>query len=361
MQYRQLGNSSLLISTIGFGAMSLGQGEAENTRLVDRALDRGINFFDTADLYEQGENEKKLGRMLKGKRERVVLASKVGNQLRKDGSGWDWNPQKEYIIKSVDGSLSRLQTDRIDLYQLHGGTLEDPIDETIEAFEILQQQGKIRYYGISSIRPNVIREWVRRSRMVSVMMQYSLLDRRPEESCLELLKENHIGVLARGSLAKGLLAGKPAEVYLDHSREEVEEAARAIQTLSGAHRNAAQTAIQFVLQHPAITSAVVGLRTMEQLEGIVANGTKGEGMERTGMERSGSEPSGSEPSGMEPSGMERSGIERSGMEKEGLEQRKSEGEGVKREAETTEVPALQEKEINSLFGKVNANKYELHR
>ena len=269
MQYKQLGNSSLLVSTIGFGCMSLGPEEAENTRLIHRALDLGINLFDTADIYEKGENEKKLGRILKEKREQVVLVTKVGNQLRSDGMGWEWNPRKPYILASVEESLARLQTDRIDLYQLHGGTLEDPIDETIEAFELLQQQGKIRYYGISSIRPNVIREWVRRSRMVSVMMQYSLLDRRPEESCLGLLKEKGIGVLARGSIAKGLLAGKPAEAYLDYSAVQVEQAALAVRSLTGPHRSAAQVAVQFVLKEPAVTSAVVGLRTQRQLEEIV--------------------------------------------------------------------------------------------
>jgi aryl-alcohol dehydrogenase-like predicted oxidoreductase len=87
---------------------------------------------------------------------KVIIATKVGNQWRADGSGWDWNPNKDYIISAVEQSLKRLQTDYIDLYQLHGGTMEDPIDETIEAFEQLQKQGKIRYYGISSIRPTVI-------------------------------------------------------------------------------------------------------------------------------------------------------------------------------------------------------------
>jgi aryl-alcohol dehydrogenase-like predicted oxidoreductase len=96
-----------------------------------------------------------------------------------------------------------------------------------------------------------------------------LLDRRPEESCLGLLKENGIGVLARGSLANGLLAGKPAEAYLDHSAADVEAAALAVRALSGGHRSAAQTAVQFVVQEPAITSAVVGFRTIEQLDGIV--------------------------------------------------------------------------------------------
>ncbi len=263
---RQLGSSDLLISSVGFGCMSLGESEAENTHLVHRALDLGINFFDTADLYEKGLNEEKLGRMLKGKRDRAVVATKAGNRWRSDGSGWDWNPGKEYILQAVEKSLVRLQTDRIDLYQLHGGTTEDPIDETIAAFELLQRQGKIRYYGISSIRPNLIREYVRRSRMVSVMMQYSLLDRRPEENCLGFLKENGIGVLARGCLAKGLLVDKMAVPYLGHNREEVARAARAIRGISGSFRTQAQSALTFVLDHPAIVSAVTGIRTPEQLE-----------------------------------------------------------------------------------------------
>ena len=163
-------------------------------------------------------------------------------------------------------SLERLQTDYIDLYQLHGGTIDDPIDETIEAFEILKQQGKIRCYGISSIRPNVIREYIKRSNIVSVMMQYSLLDRRPEESCLELLQQHQIGVLARGPVAKGLLVDKPASSYLNYSQSEIEIAANAITAISGNRRNAAQTALRFVLTHAAITTAVVGIRTGAQLE-----------------------------------------------------------------------------------------------
>lgn len=106
------------------------------------------------------------------------------------------DPSKAYIKEAVKHSLRRLQTDYIDVYQLHGGTIDDPIDETIEAFEELQQEGVIRYYGISSMRPNVIREYVKRSRIVSVMMPYSLLDRRAEE-WFPLLKQHHISVIAR--------------------------------------------------------------------------------------------------------------------------------------------------------------------
>jgi aryl-alcohol dehydrogenase-like predicted oxidoreductase len=265
MEYRQLGNSALNISRIGFGAMSLEE-HRDNTALLHKAIDLGINFFDTADLYQKGLNEEMIGAALKSKRNDLIIATKVGNQWKPDGSGWEWNPRKSYILSAAEKSLQRLQTDHIDLYQLHGGTLEDPVEEIIEAFELLQQQGKIRYYGISSIRPNVIREYINRSRITSVMMQYSLLDRRPEEECLSLLQQNNIGVLARGSLAKGLLAGKPATGFLNYKEEEVAAAAVAIKKISGDNRTASQTAIRFALQHPAITSAVVGIRTEQQLE-----------------------------------------------------------------------------------------------
>jgi aryl-alcohol dehydrogenase-like predicted oxidoreductase len=266
MQYHQLGKSGLQISPISFGCMSLGEDQQSNERLLHKAVDLGINYFDTADLYQKGFNETSVAAALKGKRDKVIIATKAGNQWRPDGSGWDWNPRREYILAAVEGSLKRLQTDRIDLYQLHGGTLEDPIEETIETFELLVKQGKIRYYGISSIRPNVIREYVKRSNIISVMMQYSLLDRRPEETCLALLQQNNIGVLARGSVAKGLLVNKPPAEYLNYNSKQVEQAAKAVQSVSGNHRTAAQTALRFVLHHPAITSAVVGIRTQEQLE-----------------------------------------------------------------------------------------------
>ncbi|HMI62121.1 MAG TPA: aldo/keto reductase, partial [Puia sp.] len=308
----RLGRSEFRISAISFGCMSLGDREEEAARVVHRALDLGINFFDTADLYDRGLNEERVGRILRGRRDRVILATKVGNQWHPDGSGWDWNPRSAYIIKAVEDSLTRLQTDRIDLYQLHGGTIHDPIDETIGAFERLQQQGKILSYGLSSIRPDVIREYVQRSNIVSVMMQYSLLDRRPEESCLELLRNAGIGVLVRGVIAKGLLAGKPAASYLSYTAAEVEKAAEAVRAVSspgmgmngpgsgfrpgtgdqsnfgpinkskqgadivsgvgsgaGGPRGVPQTAIRFVLHHPAVTSVVVGLRTMDQVEEAV--------------------------------------------------------------------------------------------
>ncbi|HEV7621165.1 MAG TPA: aldo/keto reductase [Flavisolibacter sp.] len=268
MQYAQLGSSSLLISRIGFGCMSLEKENKLNKQILQQAISLGINYFDTADLYDKGMNEMIVGDALKNKRNEIILATKVGNKWREDGSGWDWNPTKNYIIQAAEQSLKRLQTDYIDLYQLHGGTLQDPTDETIEAFEILKQQGKIRFYGISSIRPNVIKTWIERSNITSVMMQYSLLDRRPEE-LFDLINKNKIGILARGTLAQGLLINKSARSVLDYSVEEVAKAKTAINKLSGQNRNAIQTAIQFALYHAEISSAIIGIRTMEQLEQAV--------------------------------------------------------------------------------------------
>jgi aryl-alcohol dehydrogenase-like predicted oxidoreductase len=169
----------------------------------------------------------------------------------------------------VKESLRRLGTDYIDLYQLHGGTIDDPIDETIEAFEELKRAGVIRYYGISSIRPNVIREYVRRSNIVSVMSQYSMLDRRPEEEVLTLLAQNGIGLIARGPLAGGILTedgeAKAERDYLDYSREELPGVRRELKKLGGAHRTLEQTAIRYVLDEPGTAVALPGASNPEQL------------------------------------------------------------------------------------------------
>jgi len=258
----QLGNTDIYVSRLAFGCMSLDVNDQKACiKLLREAADSGINFFDTADLYEKGLNEEVVGKAIQPIRDRVHIATKVGNEWRPDGSGWDWNPSKKYILSAVEESLKRLKTDYIDLYQMHGGTIDDPIDEAIEAFELLKDQGKIRAYGISSIRPNVIREWVQRSDMSSVMMQYSLLDRRPEESILKLLQQNKISVITRGSLAKGLLAGKRAKSYLNHTTEEV----RHLQSSLKDTDDPEAYALGYVWNQPAVATAAVGMRTASHL------------------------------------------------------------------------------------------------
>lgn len=270
MKRNQIGKSDLQISPISFGCMSLGENQSTNRDIIRKAAEQGINYFDTADIYQNGMNEENVGEALKPIRKDIILATKVGNVLRADGKGMDWNPSKAHILKSIDESLTRLKTDYIDLYQLHGGTIDDPIDETIEAFEELKKSGKIRWYGISSIRPNVIREYVRRSNVVSVMMQYSLLDRRPEEAVLSLLQENQISVLCRGVVAKGMLIGKEADSYLQYTSSEVHKAAKAITSMAAdTGVSKLQVATAYVHNSPAVATSVLGIRTAAQLADAV--------------------------------------------------------------------------------------------
>ncbi|WP_274361312.1 aldo/keto reductase [Paenibacillus thermotolerans] len=267
MKKNRLGSSDLTVSEIGLGCMSLGTEEHKAVSIIHKALDQGINFLDTADLYDAGRNEELVGKAIAGRRSSVIVATKVGNRRVPGTEGWVWDPSKRYILSAVKESLRRLQTDYIDLYQLHGGTLDDPIDETIEAFEQLKKEGVIRYYGISSIRPNVIREYVKRSSIVSVMNQYSILDRRSEEEVLPLLESHGVSVIARGPLASGALAEskQPVKGVLDYSLEELQSLRNELQSLAGDERSMSHLAIRYSLAHPAVATVIPGASSLEQL------------------------------------------------------------------------------------------------
>lgn len=276
MKKNRVGSSDLYVGEIGLGCMSLGTEEKQAVRLIHEALEQGINLLDTADLYDAGMNEELVGKAIKGRRKEVILATKVGNRRVPGQESWVWDPSKEYIKSAVKDSMRRLGTDYIDLYQLHGGTLDDLIDETIEAFEELKKEGWIRHYGISSIRPNVIREYVKRSNIVSVMMQYSILDRRPEEEVLPLLGEHGISVIARGPVAKGILSerseSKAEQGYLDYTNEELLEVTRQLNKTFTSSRDLSHTAIRYALSHPAVACTIPGASSVEQLRQNAAAG-----------------------------------------------------------------------------------------
>ncbi|WML47633.1 aldo/keto reductase [Neobacillus sp. PS3-34] len=269
MNKRRLGTSDLMVTELGLGCMSIGTDETKAKEIIEAALDEGVNYFDTADLYDFGENERIVGKALKHVRDKVIIATKAGNRWNENKDGWSWDPSKEYIKEAVKASLKRLGTDYIDLYQLHGGTIDDPIDETIVAFEELKAEGYIRYYGISSIRPNVIREYVNKSSIISIMMQYSILDRRPEE-VLPFLHQHEISVVTRGPLAKGLLSEKLLEKssnkgYLEYSLEDLRHTLPALKEKVAQSRSMTEISLQFNLANPVIASVIAGASSVEQI------------------------------------------------------------------------------------------------
>jgi aryl-alcohol dehydrogenase-like predicted oxidoreductase len=267
LRKRQLGKSDLSVSEIGLGCMSLPSNQQDSNEIIQYAIDNGINYFDTADLYDKGVNEEIVGLALKDNRKDIILTTKVGNRLHASGEGWSWDPSKKWITSAVHKSLKRLQTDYIDIYQLHGGTMEDDIDEVIDTMESLKKEGLIREYGISSIRPNVIKRFIENSNAVSVMMQYSLLDRRPEE-WLSLLEKNDVSLLSRGTLAKGLLTSEgidranKTEEYLSYTNEEL---ISVIEQLKSLYTPITSVALQYVLQQKATGSMIIGASNSEQL------------------------------------------------------------------------------------------------
>lgn len=269
MKKRALGQSGMMVSEIGFGCMSLGTSAATALPILHKAYEHGVNFFDTADLYDHGRNEELVGEAFRGRRGDVFIATKVGNRFEPGKANWTWDPSPAYIEQAVEASLRRLQTDYIDLYQLHGGTVADPMEDVVETFERLKKRGVIRAYGISSIRPNVILSYLRSSGIDSVMMQYNLLDRRPEEWFADI-EQSGVSVIARGSLARGLLTDakrlSEGESYVDRVQVDIDGAKRVVSALATEGRTEAQVSLRYALSPPVVASALPGASSIAQLE-----------------------------------------------------------------------------------------------
>lgn len=213
MQYRKLGNSTLNVSSIGLGCMSMSgtygkSDDAESIAVIHHALDLGINFLDSSDMYGWGHNEELLAKALKGRRGKVVLATKFGQVRSPDGGRNLVNGRRDYIPKACDASLKRLGVDVIDLYYQHRVDPEVPIEETVGAMARLVEQGKVRYLGLSEAAPATIRRAQSVHPLSAVQTEYSLLYRNPAEDTLPTCREFGISYVAYAPLGRGLLTGK---------------------------------------------------------------------------------------------------------------------------------------------------------
>lgn len=265
MKKRNLGKSDLMISELSLGCMSLPTDKRDASYVLDAALQAGINYFDTADLYNRGINEEIVGELLKSQRQEIILATKVGNRWLDGQDGWTWDASPSYIKQAIKDSLRRLQTDYIDVYQLHGGTTADNWQEIVDTFEQLKREGLIRAYGISSIRPNVFVPFAKQSQASSNMMQFNILDQRASE-WFDVLEAEGLSVVTRGSIAKGILTNEwraRLQPYMSYSKEEV---AQVLQQLERQYGDVHAAALAFNLQYKAIASTVIGARTKAQLQ-----------------------------------------------------------------------------------------------
>ena len=291
MEYRPLGRTGVQVSKLCLGTMMFGawgnSDHEDSIRIIHAALDAGINFVDTADVYSAGESEEIVGKALKGRRDDVVLATKFFVPMGEDPN--QRGGSRRWIITEVENSLKRLGTDRIDLYQVHRPDPETDVEETLSALTDLVQQGKVRYIGSSSYSAGEIVEaqWAARERRLerfrTEQPPYSILVRGIELDVLPTAKRHGIGILTYSPLAGGWLSGSwsadssptsPARQRLvarfDMSLPENQRKLQAVEQLATVADQAGvpliELAIAFVVNHPAVTSAIIGPRTMEQLD-----------------------------------------------------------------------------------------------
>jgi aryl-alcohol dehydrogenase-like predicted oxidoreductase len=301
MQYKNLGKTGLKVSRICFGCMSFGDptkgrhswvvNEQEGRVMIKKALDSGINFFDTANVYAIGTSEEMLGRAMRdyARRDELVIASKVHGKMRDDPNGKGLS--RKAIMTEIDGSLKRLQTDYLDLYQTHRWDDETPIEETLEALHDVVKAGKVRYIGASSMKAwqfskalytADLRHW---TRFVSMQPQYNLMYREEEREMVPLCSSEGIGIIPWSPLARGKLARPwvvqsstlrdqtdPVSVGLYKRNEELDRPIvdRLTEVASAKGMPQAQVALAWLLSRPAVTSAIVGTTKIEQLDDALA-------------------------------------------------------------------------------------------
>ena len=289
MEYRDLGSTGLRVSEIGFGAWAIGGDawgpveDAESLAAMERALELGINFIDTADVYGEGRSESLVSKAISGRRDEVVISTKGGLM------GHHREPEREpvydrseKILKACEASLKRLETDHLDVYFCH--IWWDKPEETeafIEAFEQLKNDGKVRAVGVSTNDLDYIKHFDQDGGLDVVQLDYSILNREPERDILPYLEERGIGVVVRGPLRMGLLTGKFSEDTtfpegdIRRSWPEAQwfkESLKKVQSLKTLEdgRTLGQLALRYVLNHPAVSVAIPGAKTPVQVEANAA-------------------------------------------------------------------------------------------
>ncbi len=289
MEYRILGKSDLNVSTIGYGAWGIGgepfwktEGEENSIRSIEKAIDSGINFFDTAPVYGFGYSEELLGKALNSKRKDVIIATKCGLRWSKaEIKALEKRATRESVLEEIDLSLQRLQTDYIDLYQVHWPDETTPIEETMDALLQIQKAGKVRFVGVSNYSVDQMKESLKYGQIVSLQPMYSMLERDIEKEILPFCIENDIGIICYSPLASGVLTGKynentkfedwrgkgiignfTGEVFVSHIKK-VNEITKIAQKNG---KTTAQLAINWLLHQRGVTTAIVGVKNPDQVE-----------------------------------------------------------------------------------------------
>ncbi|MFJ1754715.1 aldo/keto reductase [Kitasatospora sp. NPDC088134] len=296
MRYRVLGGTGIEVSTHCLGTMMFGAvgnpDHQECARIVHAALDRGVNFVDTADMYSAGESEEIVGKALQGRRDEVVLATKVhfpmGEGPNRGGNSRRW------IVRAVEDSLRRLRTDRIDLYQIHRPDHRTDVEETLSVLGDLVRAGKIRSFGCSTFPPADLVEahWTAERRALpkfrTEQPPYSLLARGVETTVLPVARRHGMGVLTWSPLASGFLTGRYRrsgtidlssgraaltphrfDPALPENLRKLDAVEQLIELAEGLGRTLPELAVAFPLAHPAVTSVIIGPRTLDQLTGLL--------------------------------------------------------------------------------------------
>jgi aryl-alcohol dehydrogenase-like predicted oxidoreductase len=292
MKHRKLGNTGLIVSEVALGTMQFGGkmnvgnlGQEETTRMVKQALDHGINFIDTADVYSLGESETLLGNALKGIRKEIVLATKF--RLPMSGNFNHSGATRVNILREVEDSLQRLQTDYIDLYQVHGWDSHTPLEETLRTLNDLVRQGKVRYIGLSNLMSwqaataIMLQERLGLEKYVTAQMYYSLVGRGLEHEFQSFAEYYNVGILVWSPLAGGFLAGKysrehPAPAgsrfaeagqFVPFDKEMGYRVIEALKQVAARHgASPARVAIAWTLARPAVSSVIIAGRTAAQLD-----------------------------------------------------------------------------------------------